>query len=171
VKQYLKERVSVNPVSAQMVKDYYEAHPDKFGGGYTYTLEWLSIPRKSDEETRKAFLGSVKQFKNSSNWKTESRKHSYITYKNTTVNNDVLEEELKKAQEQLEANEVSEVVFSKSNISLLRLIQRNTIAPAPLTEVSSEIRKMLAPSQLKAAVKTISDEALSQVSVTYEDLE
>jgi len=63
-------------------------------------------------------------------------------------------------------NQASGVVMVKGVPHYVRLLQTKPLTVKPLNEVSAQIRKKLAALQLKKAVKSASETAVSEATVT-----
>lgn len=169
VKEYLKRHAEPQPVTSSMVEDYYESHPEDFSGGTRKEFEYF-ITTKEDltEEERKQVLEFFANVKTEAAWGNlhDPNQQLPLMYRKANARVGLLEQPLKTLVDKTPAETVSSVHMG-ARIVVVRVLREETISPKPLAEVSAEIRKKLAPIQLKKAVKEVSEKALDQVSVTY----
>ena len=180
VKEYLNQQIRPVPVSNEMVKSYYQKHPGKFGGSVVREFEYVSLSnytlQSSDESD---VIDALKSLQEQKDWGGEVEKlqklHEWnMTYKKARMDIALLRPPLKDliafANADGTVNQVGKVVAgSKKDVLIGRVLSEKPTAPKPLAEVSAEIRKMLAPVQLKEAVRKVSDDALSTVDVIYKN--
>jgi len=171
VKEYLKDRVSPKTITSSMIRDYYDKHPEKFGGEQKKTVEWLSIPIKSNEEQRTRFFNMKKTLKENDSWSSLEKQfqEQSITYRVLELlnTNSILETELNSAINELGKGEISEIIFTDEHVSLLKIKNIKILPIKPLNEVSADIRKILAPVHLKESVKHVSQSAIEEVNINY----
>ena len=58
-------------------------------------------------------------------------------------------------------------VFIDGVPNLIRVVDERSATPKPLADVSADIRKILAPLQLRAAVRKASDEIVAASEIIY----
>ena len=75
---------------------------------------------------------------------------------------------LKRLVSSTKAGEVSPI-HVLDNITIVRVISEKTLDPKPLDQVSAEIRKKLAPIQVRDAIKKTKEELLKSTKVVYTD--
>ena len=66
----------------------------------------------------------------------------------------------------LEPGEASAVFYGET-LYRVRLVKEEKLGYQPLSAVSGEIRRKLAPIQMKKAIKLVSDKALASAKVEY----
>ena len=168
VKRYLANNITPEPVTSKMVKDYYNEHPEKFGSKKVLDINLISVSDIPDatradvikllsDKNLLSDLGELKRqikglelelLEQRQRLSEESQNH-YSTAKG------------------LQVGESSKIFFVKGGAQVV-ILDKQLVTPAkPLSEVSGEIRKMLAPIQLKKAIKKASDEAKKVIKIEY----
>lgn len=170
VKDYLMAQTTPKPVTNQMVKDYYAAHPEKFGGAVRKQVDYLEIGKGFGEDKRAVLYKTLGALTATSDWQQASKKLEgegfSVNQVSATINPALTDEPLKSLVAKTPIGEVSPVKID-NNIYILRVNNEEKVPAKPLAEVSADIRKALAPVQLKKAVKEVSDKALEQMQVEY----
>ena len=171
VKAYLQANTDPQPVTAAQVQAYYQEHPERFGAEPLHDFEMLKAPADLSDSERARVLGAVATIQGTTNWQQKSREWQAqygLRYQalNQSPSN-LLEAPLADALIQLSEGETSGVVYLDGQIHLLRLGQTTQSAAKPLSEVSSDIRKVLAPLQLREAVKAASEKAQAEAEIRY----
>lgn len=173
VKAYLRQHANPVPVSESMVKEYYDKHPEEFSGGMKKEFEYfISSVEELKEGDRKRILDFISTTRGSDGWDKllEGKQDLPLNYRKVKARISVLEEPLKTLVASTSAGNTSSVHMGKP-IVIVRVLGEEPISARPLTEVSADIRKRLAPMQLRKAVKEVSELALQQVKVTYPNKE
>tara|TARA_R110002073_G_scaffold45053_2_gene124657 strand:+ start:111262 stop:112110 length:849 start_codon:yes stop_codon:yes gene_type:complete len=173
VKRYLSEHVTPQPVSNEMVESYYNKHPEMFGGGERRLYEVLTIQGTTNEETRDkavALLGNAAAQKE---WQKYARENSsadlIVHYARARADANTGDKALLAKLKTLSAGKTSAMSLAGGEATVLRVNAVEIIAPRPLIEVRDDIRRRLAPVNLKAAVKEAMDTALVGADVEYFD--
>ncbi len=173
VKMYLAEHAPADPVSRQMVEEYYNGHPEQFGGKTVRTYEMIT----SEDSLSDAGLDRVLKDLNNpgriEDWPAavENIKHRGLPliYRRATGDAKVLTAQLRDLILSLKAGQSSDLTFIDGKLYAVRVVEVKSIPARPLSEVSTQIRKMLLPVQLKKAVKQASDQVLGNATVEYAD--
>jgi len=171
VKAYLQANTEPQPVTSAQVQDYYEEHPERFGGEPLHDFELLKASADLSDTERARVLGAVSDIKATTSWqekRSEWQKRYGLHYQalNGTPAN-LLEAPLAEALGKLSEGETSDVLYLDGEIHLLRLNRVTQSPPRPLSEVSGEIRRALAPLRLREAVKAASEMAKSGAEIRY----
>lgn len=168
VKQYLQGNTAVEPVTTEQVKHYYDQHPEEFGAGLITEFELILSVGKLSASDRSKLL---KQFelasaqKNWPLWVNQLSEQAYsVTYKKAKSKLSLLSQPIKKLVADTAVGQTSEVYFGEQLI-IARVINETKLEAKPLSEVSIEIRKKLAPVNMKKALKKASELAEKQVKV------
>jgi hypothetical protein len=171
VKKYMARYAVLQPVTHQMVQDYYNAHPDKFGAKTIRSFEMVFSPDRLDAKKRDALLKALndgQRHKDWQRWSQQMKKSGHdIQFRKGQVGETSLHADLRRVVKPLDKGDVSNVSFVDGRAYLIRITDEVKISPQPLTAVSTRIRKALLPIQLKAAISQVSDEAMKKVDVTY----
>ena len=175
VKRYLKNNVVPIPVTSQMVEDYYKKHPEQFGGKTIRTFEVVKGLTKAEGPARKKIISAITELSIQSEWKEAvselKLKGLQIDYSKGALSKGTLKSDIDSIISDTPLGKTSNIHFVDGLPLITRILSEKTIAPKPLSLVSNDIKKSLAPIQLKKAVKQASDELLLQVSVTYSETE
>lgn len=170
VKRYLDRHAQVQPVSTQMVKDYYQEHQHEFEDEPQYRFEVLTSFGELSETQRQAILNAFEQAPSAADWKQlETRLHQDkipVRLQQAQARPSLLAPRLRNLVQNTQPGAVSSVLVEET-IQVVRVLERIPGAVRPLAEVSSEIRKRLAPVMMKKAIAEASQQARSQVSVQY----
>lgn len=168
MKHYLSNNVTPQAVTSEMVKEYYESHPEEFSGGIVKTFEFITTVKKPTAEQRKEILTLFKNAAEQKYWDKLSENNSslLLKYKKATSNIAVLEEPLKRLVTNTKAGNVSPVHIV-DNIMIVRVNSEKLLEPKPLSQVSAQIRKKLAPIKLRDAIKKAKEEVLAKTKVEY----
>lgn len=169
VKEYLKQHASPVPVSESMVREYYDKHPEEFSGGVKKEFEYfISSAEGLNEGDRKRILDFITAARGSEAWGKllDGKQDLPVAYRKAKARISVLEEPLKTLLASTSPGNVSSIHMGKQ-IVIARVLGEETIPAKPLAEVGAEIRKRLAPMQLRKSVKEVSELALQKVKVTY----
>lgn len=166
IKEYLSQYASPEPVSAQMVNDYYKQYPEEFGGGESRVFEVIATSNKPTERQRDQILAAAPTIQNSVNWLEFVDKSDLgLQYKKTTMQPGLFDAALENAVKSAKLDKASNVVFIKGMPHFVRVLEINPLPAKPLNQVSAQIRKKLAASQLKKAVKSASETATKAAAV------
>ncbi len=172
VKQYLAKNTQLEPVSREMVMEYYESHPERFGAKTIRTYEVIFTGKDFDTGKREKLMTVLNTHGTKKDWKTWTeelkRKGFSIFFRKGQVDEKALHPDLKNLIRPLKKGETSRLSFIKGSAYLVRITDERMIPPRPLQEVRSRIRKSLAPIQLKKAVKQASTDILKEVDVVYQ---
>ncbi len=173
VKAYLERHATPSPVTQEMVESYYRDHLEEFSGGSRKEFEYFSSTKgELDEEERRRILSLLAAAKENADWQGLLAQETglALAYRKAKARVDVLAEPLETLVAATPPGEVSPVHVG-AKVLLVRVISEEQLAARPLSEVAGEIRKRLAPMQLRKAVKALSAQALEQVNVTYPNSE
>ncbi|MBU2712629.1 hypothetical protein [Zooshikella harenae] len=170
VRKYLESNANVQPVSEKMVRDYYQQHSEKFGG---LTLKKYQIIKTVNLPSDKLLLASelFSKIQANSNWQEavlELKQNNIMALTESLTSNPLLlSNELRILLENTGVGELSPATIINGNLYRVAVVEDVKTPVKSLQEVASDIRKMLAPLQLKKAVKAASDEVLEKVVVEY----
>lgn len=168
VKQYLQANIKVEPVTAEQIKTYYDNNLDEFGADLLKEFEIILSVGKLQAKDKVNLLKKFESAKEQADWKKWTAllfKQSYsVTYKKAESKLSLLSLPIKKMVATTGVGQVSEVYFGERLI-IVKVINETKLPAKLLSEVSREIRKKLAPVNMKKAVKEISQLAKKQVKV------
>jgi predicted small lipoprotein YifL len=173
VKLYLAKNTAGEPVSQQMVEDYYRKHPEQFGAKTVKQYEAIAGSSALSDADRDKLLAALKGADQQKNWSAWSAKLKQkglaVAYTSGNADPAILTADLRGQLDTLKAGDPANLSFAGSRVRLVRVTAQKKIAPRPLNEVSAQIRKMLLPVQLKKAVKQAADQVLATAKVQYKE--
>lgn len=171
VQKYLSRHVRPEPVSEQMIRAYYSAHPDEFGKKIHREYELITAPKQGDKDRENRFLTEMHKAGAHENWdqwaKSLSSRGFPVVYRRETADKNTLDKRLYQLIVSLDKGETSAPTFIEGRLYIIRITEINDVSPLPLAKVSEKIRKKLAPLQVKEAVKKASDQVLKTAKVVY----
>ncbi|MDE1462692.1 peptidylprolyl isomerase [Spartinivicinus poritis] len=170
VRQYLTDNAQLEPVTEKMIQDYYQKHPEKFGGITKKRYRLIRTTNLSVERKTQA----IQQFDlltKDTDWhkfiNQLQKNNIYAITQEAEVNPDVVNDELKNALKNTQKGELSEIIEINGELYRLQVLAEVKTPAKTLEAVSGEIRKILSLIQLKKAVKEASTSALDKVAVKY----
>jgi len=171
VNRYLRRHAESQPVTEQMIKEYYDTNPGRFGGRAVREYELITSRERLDGIQRERVLAELAGANTEKNWSRYvaelSKTNLPLLFLRGKTNTGVILDELQSVVDGLGVGEVSKPFFVEGKVYIARVISEKKVTPRPLSEVSADIRKALAPVQLKKAIKKISDEVLGEVNIEY----
>lgn len=168
VKEYLASHVVPEPVTLEMIQDYYDKHPEEFGGEAVRDFQMLILGNAKDQQARDKFLAAVPEIKAAKDWGAAKKQWAQayaIQYQEGSARPGLLEPALEQAISRLNATEVSDLVHVNDQIYLVKVTNVTRLTPKPLSDASANIRKQLAAQQVRSAVKKASEDVLKKVEV------
>jgi hypothetical protein len=169
--EYLKDHAQPEPVTDDMVKEYYEQHLQDFGGGSRKTFEVLMTADKPSSDKRQELIKHLSEAEKNSDWSELSsefkRKGLNINYRKGETDSDALDPALLKIVSALTVTQTSPVAFIDGKPLVIRVLSATDLTAVPLHDVSAAIRKRLLPVQLKVAVKAVQTDVLKDAQVEY----
>lgn len=171
VKMYLARHTEKEPVSRQMIADYYHRHGDQFGAKTVKQYELIASRGAMADPLRDRVLAALQNADRHKDWAAWSKKLKQkglpMVYKSGNADPAILTADLRRRIADLEPGQPASLAFADGVISLARVTAQKEIPPRPLDEVSAQIRKMLLPVQLKKAVRQAADQVLKAAKVEY----
>ncbi len=170
VKQYLQTHAEPTPVSNEAVNEYYQKHQAEFGAVAVKSFEYISTFEAINEDSRKVLIETLDKVRTQDKWQQTVNelvaKGIPVNYKTASMSSAMLPEPLKGLVEQTKVGEVSPVKIGKQ-IYLVRVNKEDVGTPKALAEVSADIRKKLAPQQMKKAVSQLAEQARQRVKIQF----
>lgn len=171
IRQYLEHHSTPRPVTTAMVQEYYDAHPERFGGRETKRYEMLFTTRTLTEAERATFLQQTQAPAEQADWAAWAEQlrgqNLPVQHQQGEVAGAMLHDRLRDALGPLTQGQASTVLFVEGRAFVLRVTHISREGTRPLAEVSREIRATLAPVQLRDSVREIRDAVLADAEVTY----
>lgn len=171
VKRYLKDHANPKPVTEEMVVDYYNKHPEQFGGGIHKRYQMLMVTRGLSDSERQAVMKAYAAAAKQKDWQRYAsalaRQKLPVTEQQgvtpAPLPNKILDDVLSK----LDKGKVSSVTYVDGRPYLLRITDTFTTKPRPLNDVRGQIRRELLPVRIKQALDEISKQVLGKATVKY----
>ncbi|MGR1219863.1 hypothetical protein ACUYGA_23565 [Metapseudomonas otitidis] len=171
VRHYLEQHATPEPVASEQVADYYQRHPEEFGGGVEKSFEIIASDQVLEEPQRAELIALLSGAeakgrdwqKQVAAWRAAGKP---LEYRSNRIKPELLEQPLRGLVETTEAGSIAPL-YADGQLLLVRVTGEERLPARPLSEVSGEIREKLAPQSLKQAVKRLSEEAMRQVKVQY----
>ncbi|MDW3715801.1 MULTISPECIES: peptidyl-prolyl cis-trans isomerase [unclassified Pseudomonas] len=171
VRHYLEQHATPEPVTSEQVADYYQRHPEEFGGGVEKSFEIIASDQALEEPQRAELIALLSGAeakgrdwqKQVAAWRAAGKP---LEYRSNRIKPELLEQPLRGLVESTEAGSIAPL-YADGQLLLVRVTGEERLPARPLSEVSGEIREKLAPQALKQAVKSLSEEATRQVKVQY----
>jgi hypothetical protein len=171
VKQYLLAHTRQDGVSSDMVRQYYDEHPERFGGGKVRSYELVTVSGALAPAQRTKVIEALGQGERETDWRawTERLKQAGhpVALRSGQGDEAVLHPKLRQLMDQLAVGKASKLTFIEGAPYAVRVTAERARPARPLAEVSDQIRKTLAPVKLKQAVKQASDQVLENAEVAY----
>ena len=164
VRQYLKNYAVPQPVSQQQVSQYYQAHPEEFGGGSVYDVSIFTCIANSAKDNALCSKAMVSDKLDVWQQQANSPQRFKLVRRNVSslIESDFVLVALAKGTAQQTASPVKVV-----DGNFIRIFNHSykQLSPVPLISVSNKIRERLAPLQLKRAIKDAAEKARNSVEI------
>ncbi|RCU52635.1 peptidyl-prolyl cis-trans isomerase [Corallincola holothuriorum] len=169
VREYLRLHTTPQPVTNAMVESYYQQHPEYFGADEVVDLELLTVSATAPDSDKQWLLANVASVKANANWAAsgDEWRARAVQHSEQRVEVSKLSAKLRPVVSGLGVADVSDVVVEQGQLQLVRVKARQSIPPRPLAEVSADIRKRLAPLNVKRAVKEASEKAAQTATIEW----
>lgn len=173
-KAYINQHATPEPVTSDMVEQYYFDHLDEFGGKEVKSFEYITSVGALDDDVRKALLQRLENLMRDPKTDLQKavaslRQDGYVVkYKAAEMSTELVQEPIKGLLQQTKSSEFSPILDQADQIVLVRVKSSKTMDAKALSEVAADIRKKLAPLQLKKSIKDLVDRAKQQVEIKYE---
>jgi hypothetical protein len=164
VRRYLKNNAIPQPVSQQQVSQYYQTHPEEFGGGSVYDVSIFTCIANNVKDN--AICSKAMASDQLDVWQRQanSPQQFKLVRRNVSslIESDLVLVTLAKGAAPQSASPVKVI---DGNFIRIFNHSHKPLAPVPLISVSNEIRERLAPLQLKRAIKDAAENARNSVEI------
>ncbi|MCT7944172.1 peptidylprolyl isomerase [Shewanella septentrionalis] len=153
-KAYIQQNVVAEPVSDEMVADYYRKHPQKYGQVNYKVFDLVRAPSVGSEVVDHAMSLRLQAFTPHSDWRALAQNDQgklLIISGNSAEQG--LSDEYRQVLSPLTKGKVSDTHLINGSMVRIRVTDEVIIEPKTLDEVRADIRKSLAPIQLKKAIQ------------------
>lgn len=170
-KSYIQKNIVPQPVTAEMVNKYYLEHQEDYTTSGKVNFEYMVTTSVSlDDDATSKVLEAFSKAKNVDDWAlyVNGLKQSDmpVDYKSAKMISASINKTLRAHIDKLQVGEVSDLIYG-DYIYLAKVLKREPGVVKPIHEVSSEIRKKLAPQKLKQVLSQHVDKALQGITVEY----
>lgn len=170
-KSYIQKNIVPQPVTSEMVNQYYLEHQEEYTTQGKVNFEYMATTStKLDDDTTFKVLDAFTKAKNIDDWKLYvkglKQNETPVEYKSANMVPTSINKVLATHIDKLEAGEVSDLVYS-DYIYVVKVIKREPGVVKLVHEVSSDIRKKLAPQKLKQVLSQHVNKALQGITVEY----
>jgi hypothetical protein len=169
VRRYLERHHPAKPVTSEMALDYYKHYPERFGASTARDYELVGATRSLSTDERTRMLAKLTEGASKQDWKVwaESlQKAGYpLTFSGSSSDDKLLQPKLRTLLEGLKAGTPSSVVFVEGRAYIARVVAETARPPQPFEAVREDIQRLLAPTQLSAAVEQAAAEVLKTAKV------
>lgn len=170
-KKYLLENINAAPVSEDMVKAYYTENPHMFGAQIQKSYELIQAKDNVANAERSAIVAALNTAKQEQDWqgfvKNLQAKKLTVEYSQGAMTQGTMAAEFERVLKPLKKGESSSVFFMRKLPAIVRVTSVITQAAKPLADVSHDIRKQLAPVQLKKAIRSSADDVMKTMAIEY----
>lgn len=169
VRHYIDKHAPAAAVTPQIVADYYQKHPDRFGGGTESQYEVVGSSRGVSPQERQGFLTKLRDAASTSDWKQWAAELANgglpATFSTGAMSDRLLHPKLRELLSGLEAHKPSAIVFVDGRPYVARVVGKSAKAPRPLEDVRADIVRALTSVQLSAAVEKAAAEVMKTAKV------
>ncbi len=168
VKEYLARYATAEPVTAAMVEAYYQQNPQQFGAKTVKQFQLLSSQQGVDEQQRQTLLEQQALIAQNEDWSGLVKQLPVaLNLQQGRSDGGLLTPRLNQLISGLQPGDISPVTFIDGRYYQARVISEQQLPAQPISEVSAEIRQLLAPQMVREAVKKASREAVAGVDIEY----
>ncbi|MDH5675883.1 MAG: peptidylprolyl isomerase [Myxococcales bacterium] len=171
VKQYLSRNATLKRITDEEVERYYKEHPELFGGVEERSWQLLASERALEGRARDQLLKALTSAGDQRDWEQLasrlSKKGPAVVLHRGDGEMTAFASKLRQLVRGLGAGESSKPILVDGRVYVARVTEVRALQPRPLSEVSAEIRKSLAPREIGDAVAEVSKRVLAQAKVSY----
>lgn len=153
-KAYIQQKVVPEPVSDGMVADYYRKHPEQYGQITYKVFDLVRAPAMGNDIADQATTLKLQGFTAHSDWQGLSQQDEgklLVISGNSAEQG--LSDEYRQILTPLSKGQVSDTHLINGSMVRIRVTDEVIVAPKTLEAVRADIRRSLAPIQLKKAIQ------------------
>lgn len=167
VKQYLADHVEVQPVTEEMVREYYERNKARYASSRDREYQILTVKETGNDSG--AVLDALQTAKTQTDW-TRARDRirrlgGTATLGDGPVKRELLKPTLARLLDSLAKEGETRLTDIQGDLYLVRLTRVGNITHKPLEEVGTSIRRALSAEQVKQAVESLGDRVLQGADI------
>lgn len=171
VKQYLSKHAPWGEISDDAVHEYYESHQQRFGAKKVRSYEAVTSTSELSPSQRASVFAALGDAAKQTDWAAWAGKLGAAGQPLALRRGDddaaLLDPKLRQLIASLEVGKTSPLTLLDGRPYVVRVTAQRELPARPLAEVKDEIRKTLAPTQIRDAVKQASDHVLKSAEVAY----
>lgn len=161
-KAYLSTEVAVEPVTDAMVQAYYDANLADFGARDFANYQMLRIDVGDNAELKNKALSILEAATAQADWQklaAQAEQNGVVVQFLTGISSEFsLLPDYKNVIDALAPQQVSAIQDGAGRVFRIRVLDRIQTPAKPLAEVAADIRKSLAPLQMKKAIQQASQQ-------------
>lgn len=166
---YLRTQVVAQPVTADQVKQYYQDNLADYTQPGRVRFEYLELDVEAlTQAQQKSALAELAGVASATDWSVIANRMQanglQVLYKSARLPVELAREPLRPHLTSLVPGEASNLIYA-DRVYVVRVVEREPDRVQPLHEVSADIRKMLAPMQLKQALSEAAEQAMQEFKV------
>lgn len=169
VLQHLAKHFPPEPVSEEAVRVFYEANPEKFGARTVRTCEVLVGRPGGGPSGAEGLEGALRGAGSVQRWEpwadVLNKQGLSVGYRKMQWADGAVDRRLQERVDPLSVGATSDVVWLDGVAWVVRVVDQTKEPPQPLAVVRPEIRRLLAPLQVREAVKRAAAAALKTAAV------
>jgi len=171
VKAYLARHNQLKGITKEMVQQYYDANPEKFGSKNIKAYEMITSGSAINSATRDSLINVIakdSEQKDWQQWNNQLNNSGYaLFYRKGDLLDTILTARLREFIDSINPGEKPRVTFINNICYIVRVLEIKKTPPRPLSEVSMEIKKILETAMLKKAVHNITGNVLAKAEVVF----
>jgi hypothetical protein len=171
VKQYLGKYTAAAQVSDEAIRRYYESHKANFGGKQVKTYELITSSSELDPAQRSKTIAALDGAGEQRDWDAWVAgllaAGQPVALRRGEDDAAMLDPRVRQMIAPLEVGQTTKPTLIDGRPYVLRVTAQRELPPRPLAQVREEIRKTLAPVQLRDAIKQTSTRVLQSAEVAY----
>ncbi|WP_435104207.1 peptidyl-prolyl cis-trans isomerase [Arhodomonas sp. AD133] len=171
MKRFLRDEVTAEPVTEEMMREYYDRHPERFGARTVRTYELLTTREEVLPASRDEVLDRLKTLGRTGDWAAAADSISVggpaLRYRQVALDDATVAPRLRKLLRSIEGDERSSITFIRGRPYIARVAAVENIPPQPLSEVRGQLRRALAPVRVKAALQEASAPLIEAADIEY----
>lgn len=159
---YLREHSQDLAVSENEVREFYEKHPELFGGSEVRRFETLATARASDADAAK----SLQEVSPGSSWdKSAAGSRGKLVHAQATTDAPGLNPRVSSAVAALQDGQASDVIVVDGALLRVKLVGREHLPARPLPEVRDNVRRMVAARKTRDRIRELSESVKAETKV------
>ena len=171
VKRYLKKHVTAEPVSNEMIMSFYKKYPEKFGQKTRKKFRLMSASSVASGPKRNKLIKQFSELEFSDSWEKSAGEMGgdgvTVRFKELNVYEEAMGENIRAILQSTAVGEISKLHFDGGGLVRIHVVSEEITPAKNLSEVSQQIRKMLAPIKVKEALQRLSDRLLKESKIQY----